>query len=76
MIIIELQTVLRNAMAAYMIAGFIEQIAFLSHLRMIIFVQQLNFIKDARAGRPCASVLRKLSFCLLQIQKKNLIIIN
>ena len=27
-------------------------------------------IKDARAGWPCASVLRKLGFCLWQIHRK------
>ena len=41
-------------------------------------VPKKNRLKDARAGRPCASVLRKLCFCLYmkQIKLSNQIIIN
>ena len=34
--------------------------------KTLILIHKLEktLLKDARAGRPCASVLRKLSFCL------------
>ena len=47
MVIIELPIVLRSGLAAYMymIAGLIDRVAFLMHLRMVIFVHQIIFIK-------------------------------
>ena len=45
MVIIELPLVLRIGLAAYMIAGFIERVGFLMHLRMIVFVHQIYFFK-------------------------------
>ena len=45
MVIIELPIVLQSGLATYMIAGCIERVAFLMHLRMLIFVYQFYFYK-------------------------------
>ena len=43
---------------------------------MSIIVMHRALYALYRTGRSCASVMRKVSFCLKQIQKKNQIIMN